>query len=74
MKFPSEICCKITVFLDIKNIIGLTLKFELIDYTLEQCLKKMQAEWQTVQTQIRLLVEELSDQDLHCLAMSVCLK
>ena len=38
------------------------------------CLLKCLVEWQTVNTQIRLLLQEQSDLGLHCLHMAFCQK
>ena len=46
-----------------KTFAVITLKFEQGGFTIQ----KMQAEWQTVWTLIRPLLQERSDLDLHCL-------
>ena len=51
-----------------QKIAVIILKFEQGGFTImvEECVQKMQKEWQTVQTLIRLLLQEQSDL-LHCL-------
>ena len=50
------------------------LKFEQWSLCIEQGVQNMQTEWQTEQTLSKLLRQEHSDQGLHCLPRSACLK
>ena len=46
----------------------IVLQLEQLDFTVQYCVQKMQTE----KTLIRLLLEEQSDQGLHCLLRPIC--
>ena len=59
---------------DIWSICCNNLKFEKDGFTIEWRTKKMRTDWETMQTQIRSLLQEQSDLGLHCLPRDVCPK
>ena len=50
----------------------IVLRLEQLDFTVQYCVQKMQTEYQTEKTLIRLLHEEQSDLGLHCLLRPIC--
>ena len=50
----------------------IVLQLEQLDFTVQYCDQKMQTEYQTEKTLIRLLHEEQSDLGLHCLLRPIC--
>ena len=57
----------------LKVITIIVLKMEQFGFIIHQCVQMMQMEWQTVQTLIRLLHLEQSDQGLRCLLKGGCI-
>ena len=50
----------------------IVLQLEQLDFTVQYFVQKMQTEYQTEKTLIRLLLEEQSDLGLHCLLRPIC--